>query len=93
MNPNPKPFNLGPVYGNIMGAFILLTNVAFLLVTAWTLLKLANWGAVKRFINSVLRRVPCCRGKTQPTPAHLMQGQDSAYTRSCDDKDPTVLPA
>jgi hypothetical protein len=56
----------GPVYGNIMGSVILVTNVAFLVGTAWQLARAVDWANVK----VALGQSPCFRGKfNMPTPA------------------------
>jgi hypothetical protein len=47
----------GPVYGNIMGAVILVANVVFLVRTAWQLVKVVDWAAVMQ----ALRKLACCR--------------------------------
>jgi hypothetical protein len=49
--------NPGPVYGNIMGAVLLLANVAFLVSTAWQLVRVVDWAAVMQ----ALRKPACCR--------------------------------
>ena len=49
--------NPGPVYGNIMGAVILLANVVFLASTTWQLVKVVDWAALM----TAMRKPACCR--------------------------------
>ena len=73
-----------PVYGNITGAFVLVANMAFILGTAWRLLKAVNWAVVKR----LLRRLACCMAKANTR--HLPAARPGI--RGSDDKDANVLP-
>lgn len=55
--------NAIPAYGYTMamGVFVLVTNVAFVLSTLWRLLRLLQWGIVRRLLGS------CC-GSHAPCP-------------------------
>jgi peptidoglycan/LPS O-acetylase OafA/YrhL len=54
----------GPVYGNIMGAVLVLLNVAFLVGTTWRLLRVVDWAAIKSFASKL-----CCKEKASTPTA------------------------
>ena len=56
--PSYNNVSLGYTYGNIMGAFILLANLAFLVGTTWKLLTVVDLSFARRLIH----RISCCKG-------------------------------
>lgn len=54
------PYNnleAGPVYGNIMGVLVVLLNLVFLGVTAWKLVRLVDWMAVRQLVLGTAQKV------------------------------------
>jgi hypothetical protein len=42
---------LGPVYGNIMGVVIMISNLAFFAGTSWKLARVVDWAAIRAFFS------------------------------------------
>jgi hypothetical protein len=56
-----------PAYGYTMamGVFVLVINIAFVLSTMWRLLRLVQWGVVRRWCGCCSATPPCC-GPCEP---------------------------
>jgi hypothetical protein len=64
----------GPVYGNIMGVVLVLLNVAFFVGTAWKLVRVIDWAAVKSFAKG-----GCCNGGVSMPAMHgIVESKDLA---------------
>jgi hypothetical protein len=75
----------GPVYGNIMGAVILVANVGFLAGTAWQLVKVVDWASFKRAVT----QPACCRDNANMSALPGRLGMRPPR----EEKDADVLPA
>jgi hypothetical protein len=60
--------NVTPAYGYTMamGVFVLVINIVFVISTLWRLLRLVEWGVVRRLCGCCGSIAPCCSGLNRP---------------------------